>query len=81
MGAFSLGEEAFLAAARLVPRYRGPMVTHRTLNDASGSGPSVGDLAPGFTLRQTFERDVSLDELLEGSSVLLCFYVFDFGHV
>ena len=49
--------------------------------EAGGPGPQVGDLAPGFALRQTFESDVSLQELVDRSAVLLCFYVFDFGHV
>lgn len=57
------------------------MTTYRVLNEGQESGPQVGDVAPGFTLRQTFERDVSLEDLLARSSVLLCFYVFDFGHV
>ncbi|HSM45856.1 MAG TPA: hypothetical protein VK969_12645 [Acidimicrobiia bacterium] len=57
------------------------MKTHRALEDGGGTGPQVGDVAPGFALRQTFESDVSLQELLDRSTVLLCFYVFDFGHV
>ncbi|MFP3913612.1 MAG: hypothetical protein ACLFWM_01960 [Actinomycetota bacterium] len=43
--------------------------------------PAVGDLAPGFHLRRTFEESVSLDSLLEHGPCLLVFYVFDFGHV
>lgn len=57
------------------------MTTMRVLGSGAGAGPQVGDMAPGFTLRQTFEREVSLGELLEEAAVLLCFYVFDFGHV
>ena len=57
------------------------MITERVVADGTGRGPQVGDVAPGFELRQTFERNLSLDELLERSTVLLCFYVFDFGHV
>ena len=44
--------------------------------------PGVGDPAPSFRLRRTFEERVSLDELLEGGRpLLLAFYVFDFGSV
>lgn len=57
------------------------MTTHRVLKAGGGTGPQVGDVAPEFALRRTFESDVSLPELLERSAVLLCFYVFDFGHV
>lgn len=39
----------------------------------------VGDPAPGFTLRHTFDHDVSLQKTLERGPVLLVFYVFDFG--
>jgi peroxiredoxin len=56
-------------------------MSRRALEDGSGAGPQPGDLAPRFDLRQTFEHNLSLDELLERSTVLLCFYVFDFGHV
>lgn len=52
----------------------------RIMGNASQDGPQVGDLAPHFELRQTFERRVSLDELEKGS-VVLCFYVFDFGDI
>jgi peroxiredoxin len=46
------------------------------------TGPDVGDRAPSFTLRRTFEEKVSLEELLEGPGpLLLAFYVFDFGSV
>ena len=40
-----------------------------------------GETAPDFTLRQTFERDVSLSELVEDGPLVLAFYVFDFGSV
>lgn len=44
--------------------------------------PGVGDAAPRFRLRKTFEERVSLDDLLEGGRpLLLAFYVFDFGSV
>lgn len=46
------------------------------------SRPGVGDRAPAFRLRKTFEEKVSLDDLLEGHRpLLLAFYVFDFGSV
>ncbi len=46
------------------------------------SAPDVGDRAPSFSLRKTFEEKVSLEDLLEGGhSLLLAFYVFDFGSV
>jgi peroxiredoxin len=46
------------------------------------TGPGIGDRAPSFTLRKTFEEKVSLEELLEGHRpLLLAFYVFDFGSV
>lgn len=41
----------------------------------------LGDLAPGFTLRRTFEESVSLSDLTATGGVVLAFYVFDFGHV
>jgi peroxiredoxin len=41
----------------------------------------VGDRAPSFTLRKTFEEKLSLDQLLERGPLLLAFYVFDFGSV
>ena len=39
----------------------------------------VGDVAPDFHLRHTFEADVDLVSTLERGPVLLVFYVFDFG--
>ena len=39
----------------------------------------VGDRAPDFRLRHTFEREVGLAETLEHGPALLVFYVFDFG--
>jgi peroxiredoxin len=39
----------------------------------------VGDPAPDFRLRHTFEADVGLAETRERGPVLLVFYVFDFG--
>jgi peroxiredoxin len=46
------------------------------------TGPRVGDRAPSFRLRKTFEEKVALEDLLEGRRpLLLAFYVFDFGSV
>jgi peroxiredoxin len=39
----------------------------------------VGDRAPDFRLRHTFEHDVGLAETLARGPVVLVFYVFDFG--
>ena len=41
----------------------------------------VGDRAPDFTLRHTFEESVGLGERLAQGPVVLAFYVFDFGGV
>lgn len=41
--------------------------------------PGVGDPAPDFTLRRTFEESISLSDLLSKGPLLLAFYVFDFG--
>jgi peroxiredoxin len=43
--------------------------------------PGVGDRAPSFSLRKTFEEKISLEHLLERGPLLLAFYVFDFGSV
>lgn len=43
--------------------------------------PQIGDRAPDFTLPRTFEESVSLADLLRQGSVLLHFYVFDFGTI
>ncbi len=43
--------------------------------------PGVGDPAPSFTLRKTFDEKISLEHLLERGPLLLAFYVFDFGSV
>ena len=40
----------------------------------------IGAQAPSFALRETFERTVSLEELIADGPLLLAFYVFDFGH-
>ncbi|MGH8927285.1 MAG: redoxin domain-containing protein [Acidimicrobiia bacterium] len=42
---------------------------------------TIGDKAPDFELRRTFEETVRLGDLLERGPVVLAFYVFDFGHV
>jgi peroxiredoxin len=44
-------------------------------------GPGIGDAAPLFSLRKTFEERVSLETLLAEGPLLLAFYVFDFGSV
>lgn len=41
----------------------------------------VGDRAPEFALRHTFEQTVRLSELIARGPVVLAFYVFDFGSV
>lgn len=41
----------------------------------------VGDRAPEFELRRTFEESIALPDLLERGPVLIAFYVFDFGSV
>jgi peroxiredoxin len=41
----------------------------------------VGDRAPAFVLRRTFDEWLALADLIEGGPVVLAFYVFDFGHV
>ena len=44
--------------------------------------PGIGDSAPPFSLRRTFEEKVSLEDLVEGGRpLLLAVYVFDFGSV
>ena len=39
----------------------------------------VGDGAPDFRLRHTFDTEVGLAEVLERGPALVVFYVFDFG--
>ena len=46
-----------------------------------GNGPAVGEPAPGFTLRHTFDDEVDLHAALADGPVLLAFYVFDFGSI
>jgi peroxiredoxin len=48
--------------------------------EAPSAGPGVGDLAPDFVLRHTFTEQVRLADRLMRGSVVLAFYVFDFGH-
>jgi len=56
--------------------------THRRLESGAGSAPlGIGDLAPDFELRRTFEESVRLGDLTARGPVLLVFYVFDFGFV
>jgi len=53
----------------------------RNLTGGSDNGPGVGDGAPAFELRRTFDETIASSELLSNGPVLLVFYVFDFGHV
>lgn len=56
--------------------------SRRKLGDKHGSvEPVVGDPAPDFELRRTFDESVTLSDLTSRGPVLLVFYVFDFGHV
>lgn len=58
------------------------MEGHTDLVGASDRDPvAVGERAPDFNLRRTFEESVDLRGLLANGPVLLVFYVFDFGHV
>lgn len=41
----------------------------------------LGDRAPDFDLRRSFEESVRLQDLIARGPVVLVFYVFDFGHV
>lgn len=41
----------------------------------------VGDRAPDFELRRTFDESVHLAELLERGPVVVHFYVFDYGGI
>lgn len=43
------------------------------------SGVDVGDRAPDFTLRASFEQQIELAEVCRRGPVVLVFYVFDFG--
>ncbi len=56
-------------------------MTPRAANSMQSVELKVGDPAPDFVLRRTFEEDVALADLLATGPVLLAFYVFDFGHV
>jgi len=47
----------------------------------SAATPGLGDHAPPFSLRRTFEENVELHGLLQGGPVVVAFYVFDFGAV
>lgn len=46
-----------------------------------GAGPQVGDPAPDFTLRRSFDEHVGLADCLRRGPVVLAFYVFDFGNL
>jgi peroxiredoxin len=41
----------------------------------------VGERAPSFRLRKTFDEKVALEDVLADGPLLLAFYVFDFGSV
>ena len=43
--------------------------------------PDVGDPAPDFILRRTFDEDVSLAALRASGPVVVHFYVFDYGGI
>jgi peroxiredoxin len=47
----------------------------------TGRTIDVGDRAPEFDLRRTFEQNVRLAELTSRGPVLVAFYVFDFGPI
>lgn len=50
--------------------------------DTGGNRPlQVGDPAPQFELRHTFEKHVTLDDLTAMGPALVAFYVFDFGNI
>ena len=61
------------------PRAAGGLWCHGPM--ARSTPIAAGEQAPDFTLRQTFDRDVSLSGLVENGPVVLAFYVFDFGAV
>ena len=44
-------------------------------------GPQIGEAAPDFTLPRSLEAMLTLSECLEHGSVLLHYYVFDFGTI
>ncbi len=44
-------------------------------------GPGVGDTAPEFALRRSFEHTVALADLRRSGPVVIAFYVFDFGNI
>jgi len=45
------------------------------------AGPSVGDVAPEFTLRRSFDESITLSDLRGRGPVVVAFYVFDFGNL
>ena len=42
---------------------------------------AVGERAPDFTLRRTFDQDVNLAALRASGPVVVHFYVFDYGGI
>ena len=41
----------------------------------------VGDRAPDFELRRTFDESISLAQLLSSGPAVVHFYVFDYGGI
>lgn len=54
-------------------------MTWRRSGDGDNTPVDVGESAPDFTLRRTFDESVRLMDLLQRGPVVLAFYVFDFG--
>jgi len=55
--------------------------TKRIFLSGQGRVLQVGEQAPRFDLRRTFEENISLDHLVSRGPALIAFYVFDFGNV
>lgn len=51
------------------------------MSELASSPLPIGAVAPGFTLRRTFQETVSLSGLLDKGPVAVLFYVFDFGDI
>ena len=54
-------------------------MTWRRTEGGATEALDVGDTAPDFILRRTFDENINLSELLGRGPVVLLFYVFDFG--
>lgn len=59
--------------------YAPATMTWRRTAGGVGKALDIGEAAPDFTLRRTFDESVGLSGLLESGPVVLVFYVFDFG--